>query len=337
MVDVARFFMEFCRDESCGKCIPCRAGTVQMHDLLDKITEGEADRSTTSPCSRSCAPLVKRHQPVRPRPDRAQPGAEHAALLPRRVHGPHRREALPGRRLHHGRRGRRGRANGARRERQDPHHRTASWSARGEDQTILDVGRRARHPHPALCHLDGLSRRRRLPALPGRGRGHRPSSCPACVTAGRGGHGRPHRTPSGCATTAGMIVELLFAERNHVCSVCVANGHCELQDLGYAVGHGPRPLRVPVARAARSTPRHERFGIDHNRCVLCTRCVRVCDEIEGAHTWDVAGRGSASRRSSPTSNQPWGESRDLHRAAASACRSARPARSSRRSGPWPRW
>jgi len=37
MVDVARFFMEFCMDESCGKCIPCRAGTVQMHSLLTKI------------------------------------------------------------------------------------------------------------------------------------------------------------------------------------------------------------------------------------------------------------------------------------------------------------
>ena len=37
MVDVARFFMEFCMDESCGKCIPCRTGTVQLHHLLDKI------------------------------------------------------------------------------------------------------------------------------------------------------------------------------------------------------------------------------------------------------------------------------------------------------------
>jgi bidirectional [NiFe] hydrogenase diaphorase subunit len=37
MVDVARFFMEFCMDESCGKCVPCRAGTVQMHQLLTKI------------------------------------------------------------------------------------------------------------------------------------------------------------------------------------------------------------------------------------------------------------------------------------------------------------
>jgi bidirectional [NiFe] hydrogenase diaphorase subunit len=42
MVDVARFFMEFCMDESCGKCIPCRAGTVQMHHLLSKIMQRQA-------------------------------------------------------------------------------------------------------------------------------------------------------------------------------------------------------------------------------------------------------------------------------------------------------
>jgi bidirectional [NiFe] hydrogenase diaphorase subunit len=42
MVDVARFFMEFCMDESCGKCIPCRAGTVQMLGLLTKILARKA-------------------------------------------------------------------------------------------------------------------------------------------------------------------------------------------------------------------------------------------------------------------------------------------------------
>jgi bidirectional [NiFe] hydrogenase diaphorase subunit len=42
MVDVARFFMEFCMEESCGKCIPCRAGTVQMYDILRRITIGDA-------------------------------------------------------------------------------------------------------------------------------------------------------------------------------------------------------------------------------------------------------------------------------------------------------
>ncbi len=41
MVDVARFFMEFCMSESCGKCIPCRVGTYQMHNLLDRIAEGQ--------------------------------------------------------------------------------------------------------------------------------------------------------------------------------------------------------------------------------------------------------------------------------------------------------
>ena len=41
MVDVARFFMEFCMDESCGKCIPCRVGTVQLYGLLTKISQGE--------------------------------------------------------------------------------------------------------------------------------------------------------------------------------------------------------------------------------------------------------------------------------------------------------
>jgi bidirectional [NiFe] hydrogenase diaphorase subunit len=42
MVEVARFFMEFCMEESCGKCIPCRAGTAQMHHILTKVQEGKA-------------------------------------------------------------------------------------------------------------------------------------------------------------------------------------------------------------------------------------------------------------------------------------------------------
>ncbi len=42
MVNVAKYFMEFCMEESCGKCVPCRAGTVQMHRLLDRISESKA-------------------------------------------------------------------------------------------------------------------------------------------------------------------------------------------------------------------------------------------------------------------------------------------------------
>jgi len=44
MVEVARYFMDFCREESCGKCVPCRVGTTQMYLLLTKITEGVASR-----------------------------------------------------------------------------------------------------------------------------------------------------------------------------------------------------------------------------------------------------------------------------------------------------
>ncbi|MBF0570662.1 MAG: NAD(P)H-dependent oxidoreductase subunit E [Candidatus Omnitrophica bacterium] len=44
MVDVARFFMEFCMDESCGKCVPCRVGTKMLYDLLCKVCNGQGTR-----------------------------------------------------------------------------------------------------------------------------------------------------------------------------------------------------------------------------------------------------------------------------------------------------
>jgi bidirectional [NiFe] hydrogenase diaphorase subunit len=54
MVEVARFFMEFCMDESCGKCAPCRAGTVQMHHLLDKIIRRQATASDLAKLEELC-------------------------------------------------------------------------------------------------------------------------------------------------------------------------------------------------------------------------------------------------------------------------------------------
>jgi bidirectional [NiFe] hydrogenase diaphorase subunit len=102
------------------------------------------------------------------------------------------------------------------------------------------------------------------------------------------------------------ILELLFAERNHVCSVCVTNGHCDLQTLALTLGmtHVHFPYQYPRLPVDAS---HERFLVDHNRCILCTRCVRVCDEIEGAHTWDVTARGADCRVITDLA-QPWGQS-----------------------------
>jgi bidirectional [NiFe] hydrogenase diaphorase subunit len=58
MVDFAKFYMEFCRDESCGKCVPCRAGTVQMYELLDKIVQGRGTSAELAILEALC-PMVK--------------------------------------------------------------------------------------------------------------------------------------------------------------------------------------------------------------------------------------------------------------------------------------
>ena len=54
MVDVAKFFMDFCRTESCGKCVPCRVGTVHIHELLTKISRGEGTWADLELLERLC-------------------------------------------------------------------------------------------------------------------------------------------------------------------------------------------------------------------------------------------------------------------------------------------
>jgi len=54
MVDVAKFFIEFCMSESCGKCVPCRVGTTHMHHLLERICAGEAEESDLSTLEELC-------------------------------------------------------------------------------------------------------------------------------------------------------------------------------------------------------------------------------------------------------------------------------------------
>jgi bidirectional [NiFe] hydrogenase diaphorase subunit len=55
MVDVAKYFMDFCADESCGKCVPCRVGTVQMHRILDRISRGGATPDELQTLRELCA------------------------------------------------------------------------------------------------------------------------------------------------------------------------------------------------------------------------------------------------------------------------------------------
>ena len=171
-------------------------------------------------------------------------------------------------------------------------------------QTILEVARENGIYIPTLCHLEGLGDvgACRLCLVEVKGSNKLLPACLATVTEGMEVNTATERLKKHRRT----ILELLFAERNHVCSVCVANGHCELQSLAQEQGvtHINFAYRNPQLSVDAS---HERFTLDHNRCILCTRCVRVCDEIEGAHTWDVMGRGIDSKVITDL-NQSWGES-----------------------------
>jgi len=173
-----------------------------------------------------------------------------------------------------------------------------------EDESILDAARQNGIQIPTLCNLDGLTPvgACRLCMVEVKGSSKLFASCVTMV-----GEGMEVVTDSErLQNYRKTIVELLFSERNHICAVCVSNGHCELQNLAQLLGvtHLTVPYRNPKLPVDAS---HERFVNDHNRCVLCQRCVRVCGEVEGAHTWDLRGRGIDTRVITDL-NQPWGSS-----------------------------
>lgn len=157
-----------------------------------------------------------------------------------------------------------------------------------EGQTILQAAKASGKFIPTLCDLEGLKPvggcRICIVEVQGIDR-----LFPACTT--------PIQEGMSVTTTSPRLtqyrrttLELLLIERNHVCAVCVSNGHCELQSMSTAMG-------VNTVRFAYNYPKlevdmsHPRFVLDHNRCILCTRCVRVCSELEHANVWEVSSRG----------------------------------------------
>lgn len=173
-----------------------------------------------------------------------------------------------------------------------------------QNESILEIARQHDIRIPTLCHLDGLSDvgacRLCLVEIEGTTK-----LFPACST-------YPAESMVVRTDTEKLkryrrtIVELLAAEGNHQCAVCVVNNHCELQDLAYEVGleHVRAQYLFPKKELDAT---HRDYIIDRNRCVLCTRCVRVCHEVEGAHVWDIANRGINCEIIADM-HQPWGSS-----------------------------
>jgi bidirectional [NiFe] hydrogenase diaphorase subunit len=172
-----------------------------------------------------------------------------------------------------------------------------------EGGSVLDACHAAGVLVPSLCHMAGLTEvaccRVCLVEIDGL-----PLPVPACATPALAGMRISTSTPALRAHRR-SVAEMLFAGGHHVCAFCPASGRCALQDLATLTG-------LDAVRTDAGAPRwpvdasRSRFALDPGRCILCTRCVRACAELEGAHALAVVGRGITSRIA--TDGGTWGES-----------------------------
>lgn len=86
------------------------------------------------------------------------------------------------------------------------------------------------------------------------------------------------------------IIDMMFVEGNHFCMFCEKSGNCELQALAYRFGiTAPQyPFQFPEKDIDAS---HPDVMLDHNRCIMCARCVRASQELDGKNVFQSIGRG----------------------------------------------
>jgi len=172
------------------------------------------------------------------------------------------------------------------------------------DSSILEVALENNIEIPTLCYLEGLSCvgacRMCLVEVKGNSK-----LIPACTSKIKEGM-EVITNSDKLESHRKMILSMIFAERTHTCSVCVSNGNCELQNqsVELKLEHSEVPY---IHKKFDLDASHKSFVYDPNRCILCTRCVRVCDEVEGAHTLDISGRGIDAKIIHDMGD-PWGES-----------------------------
>ncbi len=120
-----------------------------------------------------------------------------------------------------------------------------------------------------------------------------PASCTTTVTAGM----RVTTQNSRLAQLRRGVMELYISDHPLDCLTCPANGHCELQDMAGAVGL--RAVRYGYAGAnhlqAEKDESNPYFTFDPSKCIVCSRCVRACDEQQGTLALTIQGRGFDSK------------------------------------------
>ncbi len=157
-----------------------------------------------------------------------------------------------------------------------------------EGDTVLDVCCANDIYVPTLCHLEGLSNVGACRLCVVEIEGERRIN-PACTYPARDGM-VVKTTSEQLEGYRRMILELIFSERNHFCMFCAQSGDCELQDLAYR--YQMDHVRFPYAFPSLPVDTlNDYLVLDHNRCILCGRCVRICSEVVGTHTLDFSKRG----------------------------------------------
>jgi len=141
---------------------------------------------------------------------------------------------------------------------------------------------------PTLCHHPALSERGgcRMCVVEVDGA---PRLAASCVTPVRDGM-QVVTVNERIVEARRIILEFLFAERNHNCMFCPQSGDCELQDLAYEL----QMDHLTVPQSFHEFPvdiTSDTIGLDHNRCILCGRCVRACEEISGCYVLNFQNRG----------------------------------------------
>jgi formate dehydrogenase major subunit len=157
---------------------------------------------------------------------------------------------------------------------------------------------------PTLCHLDGLSDvgACRLCVVEIQ---TEKNPIPACNYPARDGLVIKTNSPR-IERYRKQVLELLFAERNHFCMFCESSGDCELQKMAYRYQMDNNVFQSLFPKLPMDTLSNF-LAIDHNRCILCGRCVRACKEVAALRTLDFGGRGRETMIAADI-NQPLGES-----------------------------
>ncbi|WP_143150028.1 2Fe-2S iron-sulfur cluster-binding protein, partial [Agrobacterium pusense] len=173
--------------------------------------------------------------------------------------------------------------------------------------SIMRASREAGIDVPKLCATDMVDAfgSCRLCLIEVEGRNGTPASCTTPVAAGLVVHTQTERLKQ----IRKGVMELYISDHPLDCLTCAANGDCELQDMAGAVGlrdvrygyEGDNHVKARTGEGdlnARFMPKDESnpyFTYDPSKCIVCSRCVRACEEVQGTFALTIEGRGFESR------------------------------------------